>query len=310
MKDFYKRLKVSSTEFTAESISKAVEAGWTDDLTAHEAAYVLLNVERKAVYDRTHQALVTIGQLRANLGLSKAPGRQVSRVQDFSPPPSNVRTSPQRRPAPGRLTNSTSSSTWGVVLALGILVAAYYVAGSSSDSTSRTHPGTAKVKPSRPLRTDGNLSVPDSSSHTPPIQQDVAFDAPEVPFPGTTSSLEVPAVTAIAPFRIVTGWKNIGSNFFVKVVSARDKRVALKLFIQGGRIVDAELPLGEFEVRYAVGERWYGEELCFGPETRYYRADEVFHFTKSGDQIQGYTIELTERVGGNLDTDEMTAEDF
>ncbi len=42
--------------------------------------------------------------------------------------------------------------------------------------------------------------------------------------------------------------------------------------------IEIKVPLGSYIVKYAVGEKWYGEKYLFGPETRYNKADEKFVF--------------------------------
>ena len=67
MKDFY-----SAMNLTADAGQDAIRsalAGAPPGVRA-DAEYVLLDPKRRAVYDRNHRLLTTIGQLRSHLGLS------------------------------------------------------------------------------------------------------------------------------------------------------------------------------------------------------------------------------------------------
>ena len=67
MIDLYRRLNVSP-ESDAASLGAALSHA--DPATREAAQMILLNQRRRAVYDRNRQVLVTIGQLRARLGIN------------------------------------------------------------------------------------------------------------------------------------------------------------------------------------------------------------------------------------------------
>jgi GH35 family endo-1,4-beta-xylanase len=48
----------------------------------------------------------------------------------------------------------------------------------------------------------------------------------------------------------------------------------------------------------------------FGPVAKYEKADKMLDFMKSGQQIQGHTLELIAQQGGNLRKVRMKADDF
>lgn len=83
MKDLYKRLGVGSDASTDE-IWRAIAAG--DDPIRRDAEYILLNPHRRAVYDRNHRVLSTIGQLRGRLALGLRPFWSHGHHQDFTTP--------------------------------------------------------------------------------------------------------------------------------------------------------------------------------------------------------------------------------
>lgn len=74
------------------------------------------------------------------------------------------------------------------------------------------------------------------------------------------------------------------------------------IYLRGGENASITVPLGTYEIKYAAGETWYGEEELFGKNTMYSKADELFTFSDTGYQITGYTITLYQVVNGNLQT--------
>lgn len=67
MKDLYRRLVIEPTAST-EAIRAALEAADAD--TRQAAEFILLDERCRPVYDRNRRLLVTIGRLRAHLGLN------------------------------------------------------------------------------------------------------------------------------------------------------------------------------------------------------------------------------------------------
>lgn len=111
----------------------------------------------------------------------------------------------------------------------------------------------------------------------------------------------------IAPFEIKT---SEGSNYFLKLSDAYTKDDVLSVFVQGGRTVTMEVPIGAYTVKYAAGSDWYGLKNLFGPKTVYSKADKAFRFEKRGNEISGYTITLYRVSGGNLHTSSINPEEF
>ncbi len=77
-------------------------------------------------------------------------------------------------------------------------------------------------------------------------------------------------------------------------------------FIRAGDSVTVELPSGDYTLRYAMGEDWYGYAYLFGPGTIFSEAGSLI------DLRYGYgtTVELVPQVGGNLTEREIDANSF
>jgi len=140
------------------------------------------------------------------------------------------------------------------------------------------------------------------------------FAAPPIRLP-ETGKLHAPSRasprTVLAPLKVKTA---AGSpNYYVKIVdwAVRQTRTArLVFFVRSGQDVDVSVPTGVYELRYAAGEKWYGEEYLFGPETVYRRVDEQFVFRVDGDKVLGFTVELIKQIDGNLKEMPMRPSDF
>jgi hypothetical protein len=79
---------------------------------------------------------------------------------------------------------------------------------------------------------------------------------------------------------------------------------ALLFFIYGGQPLNADVPLGEFRIKYAIGNYWCGDADLFGNDTVFGEADNTFTFertvTDGGYSISHRTVELSLQRNGNL----------
>ncbi len=111
----------------------------------------------------------------------------------------------------------------------------------------------------------------------------------------------------VAPLEIETS----GSGYyFVKLVKTGTDQIVMTIFIHAGQNITTEVPLGSYDIKYASGENWYGNQYLFGNKTRYSKANSVFSFQDTGSQVSGYTITLYEVMDGNLSTSTISASDF
>lgn len=113
---------------------------------------------------------------------------------------------------------------------------------------------------------------------------------------------------AVAPIRIET--RGLDQNYFCKLTRNGERTPAITVFIRGGRSASFEVPVGIYELKYAVGRDWYGEDFLFGTSTGYYEAEEDFECTRSGNSISGYSIQLYAQRNGNLKTAPISASEW
>jgi hypothetical protein len=111
----------------------------------------------------------------------------------------------------------------------------------------------------------------------------------------------------VAPLHITAGSNR---DFYVKLRRSDDSTDVMTVLVKKGDTFIGKAPLGVFELVYASGENWYGEELKFGPNTQYTKSDSLLAFQKLGLEINGHTINLKSVVGGNMTSQAMSANDF
>jgi len=94
----------------------------------------------------------------------------------------------------------------------------------------------------------------------------------------------------LAPLTIRT--RNDGRHYYLKLLNALDDTVMLSAFIKGGTTFMEHVPVGKYNLKYAVGETWYGPRWLFGPKTVFKKMDQVFEFKIQENEISGYRLDL------------------
>ena len=113
--------------------------------------------------------------------------------------------------------------------------------------------------------------------------------------------------SGIAPFNISVA---SDKNFYVKLRRINDSTDVMTILVKRGDTFIGKAPLGVFELVYASGNNWYGEDLIFGPSTQYQQSDNDFVFRKEGRTIKGKTITLKPVRDGNMRTRKVSADQF
>lgn len=151
-------------------------------------------------------------------------------------------------------------------------------------------------------------SIPQVGNTIKPVPQQPKIELPpEVKFPKSGQILSHTNKSRVAPLEIKT---SRGSNYLVKLVSADNDEPVMTIYVHGGNTVTTEVPLGKYAIKYASGEKWYGYEELFGPDTEYSKANALFTFEYTGYQLSGYTITLYKVANGNLRTSRLSKSDF
>src|SRR5207344_2327402 len=96
------------------------------------------------------------------------------------------------------------------------------------------------------------------------------FKAPEQPLPANGHVRPPVNASETAPFRILTSGGD--THYFVKLEESGSGRSVLTVFVRSGHQVDMRVPFGTYVVKYAWGQKWYGYQHLFGPNTAYNKA--------------------------------------
>lgn len=135
------------------------------------------------------------------------------------------------------------------------------------------------------------------------------FEVPELRLPATGTVRSSLDDDPIAPFKVSA---SRDANYLVKLAAGEDQY--LTLFVPRGQTCQIEVPLGTYELRFASGDRWYGYEHLFGPETACQKGDTPMEFSKEpthdGHRVSGCSITLYRVPGGNMRTRSMDVDDF
>lgn len=132
---------------------------------------------------------------------------------------------------------------------------------------------------------------------------------PPLPLPsnGIISSSFDPG-EVYAPLKIITRHPN--RHHYIKLVTSSEKKEILTAFVRGGTTIKIHVPYGKCELKYAAGEKWYGERFLFGPSTAYEKSEKILNFRYEGGKARGYYLELFLQPHGNLETPSISPLDF
>lgn len=153
-----------------------------------------------------------------------------------------------------------------------------------------------------------NTKPTSNSSIEPSVETNISkLDEPQQPIQNS-GVIASDYSDGVAPFTIRT--RDDGAHFYIKLVEISSSRVVGVYFVRAGESVELQVPLGNYELKYASGQNSYGESFLFGPSTSYNKADTSFNFYDDGYQVSGYTIELFKKVNGNLHTSGISPSQF
>jgi hypothetical protein len=257
------------------------------------------------MYDHTHQTLEGIAQLRNGLGLTHSQmwdNALDSEFNDGSVSPLRMdRLIVSRKYSKTESTSGEKEQTngrdlpYGMLLVIFVLITAIAVMALNSRKEGAKTPKSPNV-------------VTPSKSATAVIQESrPSFNAPQIAAPRHGTIARYSNSEGVAPLEINTSY---GEYYFIKLENAATGATEVELFINGGRRIEIEMPLGTYIMKYAAGTTWYGREHLFGPETSYSEAGSTFKFTQDYSGYSGYTVTLYKVANGNMTTKSINASDF
>ena len=308
MRDLYSRLGIDRDASVA-GIEAAVSKCQDRELAESAKMILLGSASTRRDYDSCHRTLNSLSVVRNTLRIrvGSSWGQELNDFQMRGQIESANIESEMRR----LLTHEPKSGAARLrpfhyfLIASGLLIA--FLAYSDNQQLSGSARSSA-TENSRPKASDRWRELANQSSGSNRVPQLIpAFAEPEQPLPANGSVLKS-AQNAVAPLEIKTSAS--GGHTFVKLIRVGGKSSELEFFVRRGQTVEVEVPLNEYEIRYAVGSTWYGRKHLFGPNTGYFRADDTFRFYRDSTGFIGYTVELISQLGGNLETERIDEADF
>lgn len=112
----------------------------------------------------------------------------------------------------------------------------------------------------------------------------------------------------LAPLTIET--RLDGRHYYVKLIREADGSEALTAFVKSGATLTEHVPVGTYRLKYAVGDKWYGEKWLFGGETVFHVMDQALEFKLKGSEIMGYRFKLYSKPLGRAKAHKTYAFDF
>jgi len=311
MQDLYRKLELNSS-CSVTDIQTALVA-MRDRLSPDDIAdieHVLLDQKRRQMYDNVQKTARCIVALRDQLTIPEASGLQRASISDFAAP-RNHNGASRWSDALEWLPKTDEGMGWlafFVLVSLMIVTSLVYSTFFGSSETAINE--TRNRKPEVPKQDIFPKEGPATPNRRKVEQAEPNSELKQLSMPATGIMQIYDSSFAVAPLEIRTQFGN--GNYFVKISRISGDRLVLSrtAFIRDGGTLDVLLPIGDYEVRYANGLKWYGTSLLFGTDTLYAKADDVFRFRETSDGYSGYTIELYKQVNGNLRTDRLRADEF
>lgn len=302
MKDLYRKLGLNS-DCSLNEIKAALK-NRSSSLKREEIAdieYVLLQSTKRRKYDHVHKTAQCITDLREQINIRETSGHNRAGLSGFVA---------RKRQASGNSNQSIRETNVGtsgpnenfgciviVVLCIGLVI---WGVGSAIRK---------EKTPEIPTQRVPDYSVTPRSSG-PSYEAYPEIEAGRLALPRTGVMLRYDRSRGLAPLEIRT--RQGSGNYYLKISRIIGDRLILSLtaFIRDGETLNTTMPVGNYEIRYANGENWYGPTRRFGKNTSYAKADDVFSFRETSRGYTGFTVELYRQINGNLDTDPLTEDEF
>ena len=182
----------------------------------------------------------------------------------------------------------------------GVTLLVYLAAIGTAFLINKDKPAYRPWTPPAPSRTSAPAYVP------PPRVVEVP-SYPEYALPTTGTTWSYSSEAKLAPFEITAP---LGASCLAKLVDANTGRPVVSVFVRAGSTVTIDVPLGNYALKYAMGDKWYGETHYFGPSTSYGKADTTLSFGVEVNRYTGHSIRLQKSVDGNLRTSSLPPEEF
>lgn len=101
------------------------------------------------------------------------------------------------------------------------------------------------------------------------------------------------------------------SDYYYFVLVSKDTGdVEMSFFLHGNQNTNMPIPLGEYEIYYASGSEWFGEEVLFGEDTHYYKMRGAYKSAWAGMEPVNQTVDLHSASNDYVISDPIDAKNF
>lgn len=188
-----------------------------------------------------------------------------------------------------------------IIWAIIFIVFIFAVSKCSNDNTSTsksTSGGTSSY----------TQSDSSSTTTTPEVEKEpeIEYEEVEKPANGTLSHTYDPYSANTSVLKIELPTYESDNYYYIKLINPTTGETVQSVFLHPGQSKEFSVPCGNFKLRYACGDKWYGYEHLFGPYGGYSGSNELLDFTTE----YGHTITLTPVVNGNFSTNDIDFDDF
>jgi hypothetical protein len=303
MKDLYKSLGVNPTASTDEILSRISECG--SPTLANDAKSVLLDEEKRRIYNKNFKILREVGRIRQDLDLLDGPAWKVSDSTDFEPPRHRKkRRSGYEKTEYSSFTPQRSSPdlSWvATIIAFAIRfwpITLFAVIGTCDwlednfESKPKKKGNSNTTASYRPESTAQSYRNPDSNLR-------------ELKLPETGGGYTYFDDEELAGGFLVRT-KPGRNHYWIKLEDFFTEETKAEFFIRGGDSFGIEVPTGSYRMKMASGQKWFGVKHRFGAMTEYSKADDLFPI-EYGDK---WTVDLIPQRNGNLEDTPISADEF
>lgn len=148
----------------------------------------------------------------------------------------------------------------------------------------------------------GKLTQQSTASTTHPVES-----VERLATPANGKIIFNPIKEGVAPLSVET---TVYDNCYLILTEHNSTKIIMSFFVRANSTAEVLVPLGNYDIYYAVGESWYGTTHLFGDSTYRAKFDESFLFEKDSYGYSGWTIQMQPVTYGNLDSNPVDPEHF
>jgi len=147
----------------------------------------------------------------------------------------------------------------------------------------------------------------------PQIMPTIAPDLSNLPdpieFPEHGTMKVFSELERVAKFEIITS--DEGAYYYIKLKPTGDAGGDIVFYLDKNTTFETMVPLGIYELLFAVGNTWYGDKELFGPYATYLKTNTLYEFyIDDNDVVWGLSQDLKRHVLGSLHSQPVDPSEF